>query len=418
MIACNQCSTSNSVDSLFCKNCGAAIASDARTDAQEKLQELISEGYRIFNEGRTEEARLVAETALADEPNSTSALSLKGMCHERAGEIAEALAVYERVVEMNPDSALDKIKVTHLRQMLAGRVMAEPPARSSRALIGAAAAVVLVVAVGIAIGASSPPDSKVAMKDAKVESPTGDTASFGELKLDTAPGETKAPAPDSGEPPVRVNPPDGRTPTDNPATRTTPPRTPFRLPDFNGTRLPMATGEIGGERPVVPPAPEGLTLKPQEGPGVGATAGSDTGPDPKIDMKVGGADEPKKPAFDPGVIEIKVSRPPVTPGGGQPIPDSNGTEALLKAARQQFLLGRHSQAATTYEAALRSGADPATTNQRIAQCYANMGNNAQAAAAYRRAISSFEASLNGPGDKTKIQSALEACKRALKTLGG
>src|SRR5690349_1264004 len=98
MVACSKCSTENSLDSLFCRQCGEAIATDDRSDAQQKHEHFIAEGYKIFNEGRTAEARLVAETALAENPNSTSALSLKGMCHERAHELALALACFEKVV--------------------------------------------------------------------------------------------------------------------------------------------------------------------------------------------------------------------------------------------------------------------------------------------------------------------------------
>lgn len=171
--------------------------------------------------------------------------------------------------------------------------------------------------------------------------------------------------------------------------------------------------------PVTPPGPGNLVTTPRENPGQGGNRG-DSGPDPVLDdpKKPETNSDPKKPAYDPGIIEIKVSKPNGTPGGSQDSADGNRVEALLKAARQQFLLGRHSQAANSYEAALRSGADPASTNQRIGQAYSNAGQNTQAIAAYRRAISAFESQLNGPGDKSRVQAALEACRRALKTLGG
>ena len=128
---------------------------------------------------------------------------------------------------------------------------------------------------------------------------------------------------------------------------------------------------------------------------------------------------PSKPTDSPPVIDIKRSNPTViSPGGSQPVADENAAEALLKTANQQFLLGKYGQAANTYEAALRAGASPGSTNQRIGQSYTNGGNRDAAAAAYRRAISSYEGSIARGGENPRTRAALEACKQALKVLGG
>ena len=132
MVRCPDCETPNSVDSKFCRFCGAPLPEEERIDAQMKLNELIAEGNKLFNDGRTDEALLIAESAISSSPNDTRALSLKGMCLERAGDLADALELYERVVELNPDSALDKIKVTHVRNRLAAKVAEPPRAESTR----------------------------------------------------------------------------------------------------------------------------------------------------------------------------------------------------------------------------------------------------------------------------------------------
>jgi len=419
MVACSQCSTPNSVDSLFCKHCGAAIAGEARSEAQQNLQDLVSEGYRIFNEGRTEEAKLIAGTVLADEPHSTSALSLKGMCHERAGELALALEAYEKVVELNPDSALDKIKVTHLRQALAGKILVEPEPRKGRALVGAIAAVVLVVAVGAAIAAFGPKEDTVA--DAGQLDPNrglGDTQAFVDSPK-TSTTEEKKPDPNaegtpggtggSGTPPTILTPQDNRRP--GPA-----------IPPYNGTELPGVnegiTGPIGPAK-VGPPTGE-ITVRPDV-----PSRGNSGDVDPVMDGNSGRtapADDPvvTKPTERPPVIDIRLTNPRVSTGGTpEPGANANGAEALLKAANQQFLLGKFGQAAGTYEAALRAGASPGSTNQRLGQCYANLNRAGDAANAYRRAIASYETSLrNGSGDSGRLQTAIETCKQALKTLGG
>jgi tetratricopeptide (TPR) repeat protein len=419
MVSCRHCSTHNSFDSLFCKSCGAAIEADDRTTAQQKVQDLVAEGYRIFNEGRTDEARLIAESTLAEEPNSTSAISLMGMCHERAGELAKALACFERVVELNPDSALDKIKVTHLRQSIAGRALMEEPPRKGRAFLGAAAAMVCVVAIGVAIATNGSAD-QVASNGEKVVKSAFDTDAFSSQDLkpaepqkqpeankpaEAAPDQNQVQSGGSTPQAPRTAPSSGWTfpQSRGPATRA--------LPDVSGGSV--LQGDIG-KTPVTINVPKDVELRPL--PPTKAASNADD-PDPK--MGSGGVESPAvKPAEDPGVIEITVSKPDQPLGGSTPGPDANGAEALLKTASQQFLLGKYSQAAATYEAALRAGAPAGSTNQRIAQCYANAGNKAAAASAYRRAISAYESAIKSGNASARTLSALESCKQALKVLGG
>src|SRR5687768_2587278 len=104
MVACTKCESMNSLDSVFCKKCGGALPEEELQVSRQKLDELLKEGFSIFNEGRTEEAMMVAESVIMSNPTSSAAHSLKGMCHERKGEFGEALESYERVVELNPDS--------------------------------------------------------------------------------------------------------------------------------------------------------------------------------------------------------------------------------------------------------------------------------------------------------------------------
>lgn len=421
MVACSQCSVPNSLDSHFCKGCGAALAVEDLSVAQQKVHDLVADGYRIFNEGRTDEARLIAETTLHDEPNSSSALSLRGMCHERAGELALALECFEKVVELNPDSPLDKIKVTHLRQAITGRSLAEAPHRRGTAFATAAAAVVFVVAVGIAIATSGSTDGRVAAKNETVVKSAFDTAPFTKQDLttqqksaaaqtdvnkpaDPAPNGTgvqPGPGPSTPPPVVNRSGPSWMTPLGNGSRGGT-------LPSVGNNDL---EGPIGGPRPITP----NITITP-----IGPNNDPKDDPDPVMGggNPIGPNNSGVKPADDPGIIEITVSKPKQPAGGSQIAPEGNGAEALLKTANQQFLLGRHSQAAGTFEAALRAGAPAGSTNQRLGQCYANIGNKEMAATCYRRAINAYEAGIARGGDTSRLQSALDSCKQALKVLGG
>ena len=422
MVSCKQCSTQNSMDSHFCKGCGGALAAEDLSNAQQKVHDLVADGYRIFNEGRTDEARLIAETTLQDEPNSSSALSLRGMCHERAGELALALECFEKVVELNPDSPLDKIKVTHLRQAITGKSLAEVPHRRGTAFATAAAAVVFVVAVGVAIATGGSTDDRVASKGETAVKSAFDTAAFS--KQDLAPPQqqpeatnTQANNPAEQQPPVTNNQPAPNTNTPPPVVNRGGPSwmTPLGNGSNGGTLPSVGSGDLQGpigSRPVQPnititPIGPKNDQKDDPDPVMGANAGPPIGPDTSG----------TKSADDPGIIEIKVSKPK-QPIGGSQVVEGNGAEALLKTANQQFLLGRHSQAAGTFEAALRAGAPSGSTNQRLGQCYANIGNKEMAATCYKRAISAYEASIARGGDTSRLQSALDSCKQALKVLGG
>lgn len=149
------------------------------------------------------------------------------------------------------------------------------------------------------------------------------------------------------------------------------------------------------------------------------TTKNDSGgdPDPRPEPPTQTLD-PKKA---PGIMDIQI-----VSGNGKtnsdpadPASKANGAEALLRTARSQFQLGNFQSASNSYERALRAGADPATINQRLAQCYERLGRNPDAVAAYNRAIDSIQADLQaGRGDKDRLTRALDACKQAVKVVGG
>jgi tetratricopeptide (TPR) repeat protein len=119
-------------------------------------------------------------------------------------------------------------------------------------------------------------------------------------------------------------------------------------------------------------------------------------------------------------MDIKVvsrgSNPTSTSSGSV---GANGVEALVRTARQQYQLGNWASAATSFERALRAGADPGSNNQRLAQCYEKLGRNSDAVGAYNRAIEAYQSDVNsGSGDKSRLQAALDSCRQAVKVLGG
>jgi hypothetical protein len=132
------------------------------------------------------------------------------------------------------------------------------------------------------------------------------------------------------------------------------------------------------------------------------------------------AETAAQPPAEREVIEIKPSGNNRETVGGSEVSDgANEAETLIRVARQQYLAGNYSQAARAYERALRAGASAASTNQRLAQCYEKLGQRGDAVAAYRRALNAYESLIaRGVGDSRLLQTQADACRQALRVLGG
>jgi tetratricopeptide (TPR) repeat protein len=338
------------------------------------------------------------------------------------GQVAEALECHERVLALDPDSMIDKIKVNDLRNLLVARssIAATPDRRM--AIVGAVAAFVLVASIGIVIAKSGGSSDAVAMNK-PVTNPIADS----NVSRFTAP--VVPPGAATQKDPAATNAPvNNQGNTQPPQSATAAEREPVSnvsLPPASAdNRLPHVNGPIGGNDAVgavkleISPDVK-KQLENQQAKDAAATtqrppSGETGDPDPEA--------VPPQKQQAPGIMEITVvSR------DGKPTGDSqnnsgmhvNGVEALLRTARNQYQVGEYASAAIAYERALRAGADPASSNQRLAQCYEKLGRNSDAVAAYGRAVDAFQADLNaGRGDKARLSSAIDSCKQAIKVLGG
>lgn len=411
MVSCHQCSTPNSLDSAFCRRCGHALPEDDLREAQEKIAGWVKEGNSAFGDGRIDEAIAIATSALESNPNYIEALVLKGLCHERQGNIPEALACAERIVELNPDSELDKIRRNGLRVQL-GNALAVPDSADHRArVVLALAAVLMVFSISFAaiheltskpiVAKTSPQAPAVTAPAYSQQQPVTQQPAAAQQPPQTvaqAPTQRMRPEPDAaddgydnshdGALPPPYNPIVGNIEHDdshalppNPTTTSQPARS-----DDHGDPAPAPEGD---------PAPDPVKV-------------AQTAPDP-----------------GPGIINITVHKNNSSGlGGAQPIGDSpapnrNGVEALVRAGMQQFLAQDYSTAAGTLEKALQGGGDPIRINQRLGQAYERLGRTSDAIAAYTRAVAACQKALsNGVGDRTSIQSVLNSCQSAGKVLGG
>ena len=401
MLACKHCSTPNSLDSTFCKKCGTAVPADQKREATLQLDKLVEEGLSALAAGRTAEALAIADSAVATDPTHLGALHLKSAVHERRGEIADALESAERIVELNPDSELDRIKRNGLRTSL---LNASTPVHSDRrvAFAAAAAAMVLVACAGIIVArrpaapnfvANLPPTS-----GAVVDQPVATTPQQA----------TEAPVAQNR---VAQTMPNAVQPLGGPSAGTPDDRTPITAPNNpNLPRLPGANEPINPEGPGVETAPVNPSVK------------TPSVPKPRVDPDPPTMDAQAKPTEDPGTIEISVTKTGgKRAGGGTMIPETrtNGAAAYARIGTEQYELGSYASAATNLEKAVQSGGDAVELNRRLAQAYARLGRNSEAASAYERSRSAAEAALaSGKGDRERLQAARDAADAGLKTVKG
>ena len=423
MVACGKCQVQNSLDSSFCRRCGTVLDAETLQEARSELGRTVAQGFVLFNEGKVDESALIAEMAIVEDPTLTTAISLKGMCHERRGELSEALASYEKVLEVAPDSALDRIKVSQLRAAIAAKasIVEEERAQPDRkmALAVAVLAVVFFGGVGVLaqrLIAESRTRSVVASNTRTVDPVESSTFADTTPKPATAPQPATNPANQQTatvgnvrpiETPANANdgsaPQSGRNATDNTGII---PIKPFgdgggALPDPYKNPVVTQTGPIGA-------GPTSTPINPNRDP-------DPTAPDPGKGPRTA---PPADPVEDPGEIQINVSnRAPRNSGGSQAVDDGSSSQNLSKIASQEFQLKRYDSAAKKYEKLLRAGGDPAHVNQRLAQCYENLGKKSDAVNAYQRAAQALKDKIgSGKGNTARDKAALESCEAAIKVL--
>lgn len=138
---CTECGTKNSIDSKYCKECGAKINDGYRTmmlslddlraiddqKNQDRLTKLLDMAFWHNEAGNIDAAVLACEAALAIHPHSTTAHSLLGTLYEKRGNDAKAVEHLQAVVTLNPDSAADSAKLDQLRRGVHVKAVAPPP---------------------------------------------------------------------------------------------------------------------------------------------------------------------------------------------------------------------------------------------------------------------------------------------------
>jgi hypothetical protein len=336
----------------------------------------------------------------------------------------------ERVVELNPDSELDKIKRNQLRSQLMTRLDVSESGDGRLALTAAIAAGIIVICLGAIWANYSNRLAETNAREALASRTASKTPSPSPTNiLGSAGTSNPASSPTNGGSPTASNSGPGTATGDvqpirnDGGTEASASRNDGigNLPKFNG-RLPLPGATQNGEpfviTPVRPELPSegGVTVKPK----VSKTPNKGEDPDPPTEPGPIDDSTPATAERDNGVYEIAVSHPNGRTGTSRNDgPTAGGAEALTRAGVQQYQLGSYSSAAGTLERALSMGADPVSVNQRLGQAYEKLGKGNDAATAYKRAIAAGEAAIaSGRGNKDRIQSAVDVCRQALRVIQG
>jgi tetratricopeptide (TPR) repeat protein len=130
-MVCNRCGNRNPLNSKFCRFCGSKldepgaskpvlpeeefyVPTESPAD-RERVQRLLDEAFAQSEKGEMGAAIHACKEALVIDPRSVPVHSLLGLLYERVGEKDKAIAEYERVLELNPDSALERESLARLR---------------------------------------------------------------------------------------------------------------------------------------------------------------------------------------------------------------------------------------------------------------------------------------------------------------
>jgi tetratricopeptide (TPR) repeat protein len=420
---CTQCGAYNTDDSRFCHQCGHRLQPERKIptldesafqidspEQQEKIQRLLDEALAHEAEGRLHEAALACEGVLVLDPANTSAHSLLGLIYEKQGELEKAVAEYEKVVALNPDSVADRAKLDDVRRRL--RMPASRPPREEPnqlpLLIGIFVAVGLFVLGLAAMNYQARPKSTPSPVQAPAATQPAPPTAYTPYNWYTpaTPGYTQPSVPQmpSVSPGTSSLTPPQEPSAERRETATRPGRTP--LPP-----LPPIT--VVPSQPAAEPSPNGRSQS-RAGSGEPSAGGSVVMPDVPLQPGTSGQAPERQP-----VMEITV-RPGTGGSGGvvAPPPPSMESEDLMRVAQQHQLAGRYREAIPLYQKALQGATDKGFIYQQIGLCYQRLGDLDAARNAYQQAIAEYERQIAANQNVERARRGLEAAKQGLAACGG
>jgi|LSQX01.1.fsa_nt_gb tetratricopeptide (TPR) repeat protein len=136
---CPSCESNNASSAVYCLRCGASLEGAHEsidpgelTDGlppvlEDTPAQLVSEAAARLAEGHSTDAIESCQRALALNPGLIEAYAVLGMAYEREGQLEDALAAYETVVELDPQRLAEQQKASLLRLRVQGEPSPAPP---------------------------------------------------------------------------------------------------------------------------------------------------------------------------------------------------------------------------------------------------------------------------------------------------
>ena len=382
MVACPKCVINNTLDSAFCKKCGAILPISIIEEEQEKLKDIVAKGMESYQTSNLEEAMMVADHAILSNPSYAEAYALKGLVHERQGAYAEALDAYETVVALNPDSTMDKIKLNQLRNAFATRQAGEPKMdRKGAALMALGVTLACAAIGGISYGVIQ------SSKESKPSLATNAPMTQGNPNLLANRNNTS-----TGQPGINVDPN-----RQNPAPGEVPAIGSDKNPEINSRPQTGNQQRISG------------SVSRFEDPGGPANPGLDSGPInprpgptlPKGRKDTPGNNPPEDPTPTPVTNPTRDQDPPATPNTGI----------------MEISVSKHGSDTSGPKSSDSGTGSSGKAHQRQAQASQRNGKTAQARESYQKAIDAYQKDIDsGKGDKDAAMAGINSSKQALKNL--
>jgi len=356
---------------------------NGKTDVNAQVERLMHEAMSLYEQGRLEEALLACEGALALDESYAPALSLKGLIHERRGQIREAIDAYERVQAVNPLSVSERARLEALRRQ---RSAVARPASNRPLWVEALPAVLAFLGAGMILlmglflimrwttpAPSSPPT-------AVANAPSEPRRETQPPSIPPPAQETPAPStsPQTVVPPVMVDP--SRVAL---APAETPPPPRGAIPT-----LPAPDSNANSERQ---PSPTPTPSK------------TDTNSEVMPDVKV---EETQR-----GVYEIRVQR--VGEGQNTQRTPNRTPNDLLAQAQNLQRAGNYREAIQAYLQALPNAPNAAEVYQQIATCYLRLGEKSNARVYFQQAIAEYERQIQAGRDVDAARQGIAACQNGL-----
>lgn len=360
------------------------MSKNGTTDTKAHTEQLMREAVALFEQGRLEEALLACEGALALDERYAPALSLKGLIHERRGQIAEAMVAYEQVQAVNPLSVAERARLDALRRQTRGAVrptLTRPLWVETLPVALAFLGVGITLLIGFALvmrwSVPSPPVPKEQAAGASTPTSVAPiNAPSASAAVPTPPAEPPQPSQSQTiVPPVIVDP----------------------------SRLALAPTEpapLRGQIPTLPapesnakPAPKQETSAADDAP----ASSAELMPDVKVE-------ETQR-----GVYEIRVERVPAqSPSRSAP----RASDTLMQAQNLQRA-GNYREAIQLYQQALPTAPNPAEVHQQIAISYLRLGEKVNARKHFQQAIVEYERQIQAGRDVETARQGIAACQNGL-----